>query len=333
MEKIPLVSICCITFNQEKYLRQTLESFLMQETNFLFEIIVHDDDSSDGTKKIILDFASRYPNIIKPLIQTENKYSIEGLNFQFNHVYPFAKGKYIAICEGDDYWTDPLKLQKQVAFLEANNDYGMVHTKAVKFSQKNNKFEETIGADIKNFESLLFENTISNLTVVLRNDLLKKYIHDVKPQEHHSWSTTDFPMWLWLIQQGKIKFLDEVTGVYRILDTSVCHHVDDEKRLKFQQGIIDIVEYFLLNSNPFLAKKIRARYFSMIISNYFFNQKWESICKSIGVFYKGRDWLNLVWIFITIPFYYSYFLSKSSYFFRNVILKFSTKISIYFKSK
>ena len=309
-----LLSILCITFNQEKYIRQTIESFLMQKTDFVFEIILHDDASTDGTALIIDEYSKFYPDIIRPIYQTENKYSKQGLNFQFNHVFPHAKGKYVAFCEGDDYWIDPLKLQKQVSFLEENIDYGMVHTQAVQFSQKYNMFQETIGHDIVDFEGLLLENTVSNLTVLLRNNLLKKYIYEVNPQQKISWSTVDYPIWLWVIQKAKIKFIDEPTGVYRILDSSICHHKNDEKRLFFQQGIIDIVEYFYLINGFNYNKRILSKNYSRIISNYFLNKKWLKIQKSIKVFYHSRDWLNLFWCLITIPFLKSYFLCKSSYF-------------------
>ncbi len=119
----PVVSICCITYNHENYIEQALQSFLMQETSFAFEIVIHDDASPDNTAEIIRRYEREYPNIIKPIYQTENQKSKfkGGMNPRFN--YPRALGKYIALCEGDDYWTDPYKLQKQVDFLEANPEY------------------------------------------------------------------------------------------------------------------------------------------------------------------------------------------------------------------
>lgn len=125
MEKnnnIPLVSICCLAYNHEAFIRQALDSFLMQQTNFAFEIVIHDDASTDNTAKIIEEYTQKYPEIFKPLLQTENQRSKfgGGMNPRFN--FPRARGKYIAVCEGDDYWTDPNKLQRQVDFLESNNN-------------------------------------------------------------------------------------------------------------------------------------------------------------------------------------------------------------------
>jgi len=120
----PVVSIACLTYNHEKYLEDALDSFLMQETEFPFEIIVHDDASTDQNASIIMDYANRYPNIIKPIIQTVNQYSIHkriSIDFIFNEV----KGQYVAFCEGDDYWTDKLKLQKQYNALENNKELNL----------------------------------------------------------------------------------------------------------------------------------------------------------------------------------------------------------------
>ncbi len=121
-DSTPYVSICCTTYNHEKYIRDCLESFLMQETTFPVEILIHDDASTDATAEIVKAYQAKYPLVIKPICQDENQYS-KGVkpNVAFN--YPRACGKYIAVCEGDDFWTDPRKLETQVAFLEGNPGY------------------------------------------------------------------------------------------------------------------------------------------------------------------------------------------------------------------
>jgi len=115
-----LVSICCITYNHEDYIRSAIEGFLMQKTDFAFEIIIHDDASKDATADIIREYEEKYPDIIKPIYQTENQYS-KGKEVTL-FTLKAAKGKYIALCEGDDYWIDPLKLQKQVTEMEKHPD-------------------------------------------------------------------------------------------------------------------------------------------------------------------------------------------------------------------
>lgn len=116
-----MVSICCLVYNHEPFLRECFEGFVMQKTTFPIEVLVHDDASTDHSAEIIREYTAKYPNIFKPIYQTENQYSKEvpiSATYQFSR----AQGKYIAMCEGDDYWTDPLKLQKQVDFLESDTD-------------------------------------------------------------------------------------------------------------------------------------------------------------------------------------------------------------------
>ncbi len=121
----PLVSICCVTFNHEPYIRKCLDGFLMQKTTFPIEILIHDDASTDKTADIIREYEAKYPDLIFPIYETENKYS-HGFETRMDFFnYNRARGKYIAYCEGDDYWTDPLKLQKQVDFLESHPDYSL----------------------------------------------------------------------------------------------------------------------------------------------------------------------------------------------------------------
>ena len=141
-EQLPLVSICSITYNHAPYIRQCLDGFLMQETNFKYEIIIHDDASTDGTTEIIKEYAEKYPDLITPIFQSENQYSKGLRGFYAKFVFPRAKGKYIALCEGDDYWTDPLKLQKQVDFLEANPEYVMCTHHFCTYNQENGDFGE-----------------------------------------------------------------------------------------------------------------------------------------------------------------------------------------------
>lgn len=116
-----------MVYNHAPYLRKCLDGFVMQKTDFRFEAIVHDDASTDGSAAIIKEYAEKYPDLIKPIYETENQYSKKDGSLR-KIMDAACRGKYIAICEGDDYWIDPLKLQKQVNFLEENPDYGLVHT-------------------------------------------------------------------------------------------------------------------------------------------------------------------------------------------------------------
>lgn len=120
-----MVSICCLTYNHKNYIKKALDSFLMQKTNFKFEILINDDCSTDGTTDIIKEYEKNYPDIIKPLYHDENQYSKsyrQGNMMSITFNFPRVTGKYVAMCEGDDFWTDEHKLQKQFDIMEANPD-------------------------------------------------------------------------------------------------------------------------------------------------------------------------------------------------------------------
>ena len=125
MKQKPLVTVSCIAYNHEKYIARALDSFLKQKTDFPFEIVIHDDASTDRTAEIIREYAEKYPDIIRPMYQTENQYSkgISNISGAFN--FPRAEGKYIAMCEGDDYWIDDTKLQRQADYMEAHPECTM----------------------------------------------------------------------------------------------------------------------------------------------------------------------------------------------------------------
>ena len=133
----PIISIICNTYNQEKYIADALDSFLMQEVSVPFEILVHDDASTDGTADVIRAYEQRFPESIKPIDQTENQYS-KGVSITPEIQLPRAKGKYIAFCEGDDYWTDPQKLQIQYDFMEEHlQASGCCHAYSMVDKEKN----------------------------------------------------------------------------------------------------------------------------------------------------------------------------------------------------
>jgi len=125
----PLVSICCITYNHRDYIKRALDGFIMQKTDFNYEICLGEDESDDGTREQCQDYAEQYPDKIRLFLRSrEDVIKLDGRatgRYNFIATLNECRGKYIAICEGDDYWTDPNKLQKQVDFLEANPDYSV----------------------------------------------------------------------------------------------------------------------------------------------------------------------------------------------------------------
>ena len=162
-----IVSVCMITYNHEKFINEAIEGVLMQKTNFPIELIISEDCSTDNTRKIVLEYADKYPNIIRPLLPEKNL----GMMNNFIVTMQTAIGKYIALCEGDDYWTDPYKLQKQVDFLEANKEFSMCFHPVKVLSIKTN--DENLYSHLSNREysgnEVLEKWTIPTCSVVFRN--------------------------------------------------------------------------------------------------------------------------------------------------------------------
>ena len=237
----PLVSVRCITYNHESYIAQALDGFLMQKTNFPFEIVVHDDASTDRTADIIREYEKKFPKIIKPIYETENQYS-KGAGILGRIMNSACKGKYIAWCEGDDYWTDENKLQLQVDFLEKNLEYGLCYHKS-KFLI-NGQIKNSFGRQRDGFYDLLINgNDIPTQSVVLRSSLCFNYQQEVKPSEH-KWRMGDYPLWLYAALNTKIKFFDKEYSVYRVLLSSAGHGSNIQDIIAFEKNYYDIRNFF-----------------------------------------------------------------------------------------
>lgn len=244
---LPVVSVCCITYNHESYIHKSIEGFLMQKTSFPIEIIIHDDASTDRTASIVKEYADKYPDLIVPILQTENQWS-KGIRPSPTFVWPSARGKYIALCEGDDYWTDPLKLQKQVDFLEANKEYGLVYTNYLKLFEDSKKivkpnYDPHIpdGEVYNKFLSLSF---IGTLTVLARTELIKEYLSKFQEQMK-TWVMGDRPLWLYISSRSKCGFLNDYTAVYRRNANSISSFQDIYKEIEFLKRSYDIRYYFM----------------------------------------------------------------------------------------
>lgn len=222
------VTIRCFTFNHERFIRQCLEGFVMQKADFRFEAIVHDDASTDNTAAIIREYAEKYPDIIKPIYETENQYSKhDGSLTRIMNAH--TRGKYIAMCEGDDYWTDPYKLQKQVDFLESHPDYVMCSSRFDKYWQESGVLEEDPDKDFEGADYDL-QNLIGGkwltqtLTVMYRRSAL-----DLKRYEQYGMSL-DMILFYELLKHGKGYCFPEVMGVYRYHDGGVWSEVSQNRR-------------------------------------------------------------------------------------------------------
>jgi len=171
---LPTVSVLIVTYNHENYIRQCLEGIVMQKTTFPIEVIVGEDCSTDNTRSIVQEFEQRYPQVIKPVYHEKN---VGGRRNAYEYCYPLLKGRYIAFCEGDDYWTDPYKLQKQVDFLEQHPKTAICFHRVNWVNQRNEilKAQEALPKPLSYSWQDIFHIHVPTLSAVIRNCIQISY--------------------------------------------------------------------------------------------------------------------------------------------------------------
>ncbi|RXQ93859.1 glycosyltransferase [Ancylomarina salipaludis] len=243
-----LVSVHCITYNHAPFIEQCIKGVLMQKTNFKFEFVIGEDCSTDGTRDIIRTYAEKYPQI-KLIISEVNV----GGSENSKRTHEACTGKYIAFCEGDDYWIDPYKLQKQVDFLEANEDYGLVYTDNYEQSGCNSVLKPKIHSrklEGSVFEDLFFFGSITTPTVLVRASILNQVRPIIqKAATNRKWIMGDFPLWLGISRISKIKYISDKTTVYRILPESASHSQNKMVTIRFYECSFDIRSFFIEKYN------------------------------------------------------------------------------------
>lgn len=211
----PKVTVVCITYNQEKYIGQALDSFLMQKTNFPFEIVVHDDKSTDGTIKILESYQKKYPDIVSLVVEKENQFGKKSVDF-IRQMYSNARGEYVAVCEGDDFWTDENKLQKQVDFLDRKKDYAVCFHPVRVFYEDGAAQDSIFPEETSGFtaQKLVEGNYIQTNSVMYRKqqkyEVLTEYLMPLDWYYH-----------LYHAQFGKIGFINKVMSAYRRHDAGI----------------------------------------------------------------------------------------------------------------
>ncbi|MBG6062954.1 glycosyltransferase involved in cell wall biosynthesis [Flavobacterium sp. CG_9.1] len=218
MEQLPIVSVCMITYGHEDYIREAIEGVLMQECDFEIELIVANDCSPDKSDAIIKNIIRTNPrgSIINYIKHEQNI----GMMSNFIFAIQQCHGKYIALCDGDDYWTDPLKLQKQVDFLQANEEYSICWTRFDKVNQSGNLLDENIPSFDQSLGDITVNNFFENyrtwtLTTVFKASVLKRY--DLSKFKHSKDNTLFFAA----IHDSKGKILNFNSACYRIHDTGI----------------------------------------------------------------------------------------------------------------
>lgn len=236
-----LVSVVCDVYNHEPYLRQCFDGFVMQKTNFKFEVLVHDDASTDKSAEIIIEYTNKYPDIFKPIIQKENQYS-KGVGIWKTYQFPRVKGKYVAFCEGDDYWIDPLKLQKQVTAIESDSKNTMVYTAFSTVDETGNSiyrydlhYNMCKSKSGNIFPFLLFRNVVMTVScMVNRNVLESKLYLDCN-------KSLDYNLFLAASSLGNCIYLDYETCSYRKVGNSMTNSNSNI----VQQRFLQVWEYYV----------------------------------------------------------------------------------------
>jgi glycosyltransferase involved in cell wall biosynthesis len=262
---------------------------MMQKTNFPFEVLIHDDASTDGTADIIREYESTYPDIIKPIYQKENQYS-KGVRISWVFNFPRAKGKYIALCEGDDYWIDPLKLQKQVDFLENNPEYSMCFHDAFIYDPRkpiarlfcNHQLLVNELHHIINTEALLSNDwMIPTASMVLRSAFVKKKL----PEFSIKALSGDYALHLMLsIDGGDIYYMDMISSVYRSWDSIIKVSTSPQFILK---KMVELLDGFDIYSNYKYSKQIKKLKRKYRNNTIFLFCIFNSIMRRFKLFFKG----------------------------------------------
>jgi len=309
-DTVPLVSISCITYNHENFIRDAIEGFLMQKTTFPVEILIHDDASTDKTASIVREYEEKYPHLIKPIYQTENQYSKrDGSIGRIQRER--ARGKYYATCEGDDYWTDPLKLQKQVDTLEANPTCSFCcHSFAI-LDNEQKIFKSTIKRR-RLFKTGNFYFSITNmfgwgaqpLTMVINMNSHIKATNEIEKYNYKF--IRDVHIYYYLLKQGKGFFINEIMGVYRHHNTGIHSKIQKIRQKEIRYTIY--YELFKESPDPYTI----TMYFASCMSLFLYHFKWKKYKKAykyflecINCFIQNNNWIHILRYY---PVYVTFFI-------------------------
>ena len=243
LSKDPVVSVYMITYNHDPYIAQAIEGVLIQETDFPIELVIGEDCSTDRTRKIVLEYQKKYPEIIRMITSEKNV----GAKKNGKRTRALCRGKYLAFCEGDDFWHHPKKLQMQVDYLETHPECGLVHSDGVKYIVEKCK---KIPYHSKKERLLNNENVVKSMiewdyyvitcSAVVRKDLLEEIYKTCQFEFGEKFLSGDFQLWLEIAYRSKVKYIDESFVTYNVLPESAIHTKDVEKKIRLLKYWLEI---------------------------------------------------------------------------------------------
>jgi len=261
LKKGYMVSVCMIAYNQEEYIQESIEGILKQKCNFDYELVIGEDCSTDKTRQICQEYASKHSNI--NLLFSETNL---GMTPNFIRTLQACTSRYIALCEGDDYWTDPYKLQKQVAFLEENDDFSICfHNLTINYDdgREAHLSNSPDQKDVTTIEDLAHGNYIYTASCVFRNGLIKKF-----PDWYNSSPVGDYVLHMLNAQYGKIKFIPDVMGIYRVYKAGIWENTDYIIRIEKWVELLELMKNYFNQEVSDILIKIQSNYYSDLIKYY-----------------------------------------------------------------
>jgi glycosyltransferase involved in cell wall biosynthesis len=278
---IPLVSVNMVTYNHAPYIAQAIEGVLQQKTNFPIELVIGEDCSTDGTHEIVLNFQQKYPSLIRVITSEKNV----GARVNGNRVRRSCRGKYIAFCDGDDYWHYKNKLNIQIDSLESNQDVGLIHCDVDRFYvEKNVRIKSyhkkrRLSYKYNNilYGIIVYEYIVETCTAVVRNDLLKKIHEECQYEFSDIFMMGDVQMWIEIAYRSKVKYIDESYATRNILPESLSISKDFNKNISFWKSCNNIHMHY---ANKYGGDE------SDILKNTISYNYYNLLCR---LSYKARD--------------------------------------------
>jgi glycosyltransferase involved in cell wall biosynthesis len=245
---MPVATVLMLAYNHSPYIRQSIESIVNQKTSFPFELIIGEDCSTDDTRKIVLDYGREYPEIVRAITSERNV----GGRANLRRVEEACRGEYVAYCEGDDYWHEQDKLQRQITFLESHPDYALVHSDFRTYNVQSGKMApRTLGLREDLDDADAFNDIISGrrivftLTACMPRAVLETVLRECRECYDPRFLMGDTQRWLEIARKGKVKYFSEVQATRRILPESASQSRDPSRVLRFALSAKDVLDHYI----------------------------------------------------------------------------------------